>query len=204
MILTNWGYTLTEAESLPDLLTVAELNAFTANRYEGDVRIPPDIASASDAIRNYCGWHIYPSLQCNWVGYAGISRNMACNASEILIQLPARYVSSVSEVLHNNVPVTNYIIETNGILHVFEKCERYDTISVTYVAGVPESMTDGVKELTAHRVTHALASSYGVTSESAGGVSITYNAGWAGQTRATALADDNKEVLQPYRIGGVF
>jgi len=58
--------------------------------------------------------------------------------------------------------------------------------------------------LTAHRVTHAVTSSYGVTSEAAGGVSITYNASWAGNTRATALPDDNKEVLLPYRVGGVF
>jgi hypothetical protein len=61
-----------------------------------------------------------------------------------------------------------------------------------------------VQELIAHRVTHALASSAGVQSETAGGVSITYNATWTNSARATALADDNKEVLAPYRLRGVF
>jgi hypothetical protein len=65
-------------------------------------------------------------------------------------------------------------------------------------------MAAAIKELVAHRVTHALASSSGVQSETAGGVSVTYNASWVNGSRATALADDNKEVLQPYRIQGVF
>ena len=44
----------------------------------------------------------------------------------------------------------------------------------------------------------------GITSEAAGGVSITYNANWINSARATALPDDNKEVLAPYRLQGVF
>ena len=55
-----------------------------------------------------------------------------------------------------------------------------------------------------HRVTHALANSYGIQSESSGGVSVTYSANWINNSRATALADDNKEVLEPYRLRGVF
>ena len=43
-----------------------------------------------------------------------------------------------------------------------------------------------------------------VVSESVGGVSVTYNANWTNSARATALADDNKEVLSPYRLRGVF
>ena len=61
-----------------------------------------------------------------------------------------------------------------------------------------------IKELIAHRVTHALAQSYGVQSEAAGGVSVTYNATWTNNARATALPSDNKEVLAPYRLQGVF
>ena len=61
-----------------------------------------------------------------------------------------------------------------------------------------------IKELIAHRVTHAMASTSGVQSETAGGVSVTYNAAWTNNSRATALADDNKEVLAPYKVRGVF
>ena len=38
----------------------------------------------------------------------------------------------------------------------------------------------------------------------AGGVSITYSANWINNSRSTALADDNKEVLAPYKLQGVF
>ena len=73
-----------------------------------------------------------------------------------------------------------------------------------YTAGLPDQLMGAVMELTAHRLTHALASSNGVTSETAGGVSITYNANWINSARATALPDDNKEVLAPYKLQGVF
>jgi hypothetical protein len=61
-----------------------------------------------------------------------------------------------------------------------------------------------IKDIIAHRVTHALANSYGVSSEAAGGVSVTYNANWINSSRATALPTDNKEVLEPYKLTGVF
>ena len=162
-------------------------------------------AAASTAVRNYCGWHVYPSQSCQWVGYVGASRNVSRVGSEILIQLPAKYVTKVTSVKVGGNAVGNYLIETNGILRLIcRPATRYEMIEVDYTAGLPDSLMDAVKELVAHRMTHALSSSYGVTSEAAGGVSITYNATWAATSRATALADDNKEVLQPYRIQGVF
>ena len=67
MIQTSWGYKLTDAESLTDFLTVSEFNTFTGNRFTGDVRIEPNIHSATRSIQNYCGWHIYPNLECEMV-----------------------------------------------------------------------------------------------------------------------------------------
>ena len=49
----------------PDLITVSDFNAATNNRYAGDARIEPAIASASAAIRAYCGWHVAPVLDCS-------------------------------------------------------------------------------------------------------------------------------------------
>ena len=77
-------------------------------------------------------------------------------------------------------------------------------MKIVYDAGVDASQMDLIKELVAHRITHAVSSSYGVMSETAGSVSVTYNATWAGNTRSTALPDDNKEILEPFKIKGVF
>ena len=39
MMLTSWGYTLTGVDTLPDMLTEEEFNAFTGGKYVGDERI---------------------------------------------------------------------------------------------------------------------------------------------------------------------
>ena len=121
---------------------------------------------------------------------------------------PAKYVSEITSLMINGTPHDSYVLEPNGILRVIGlNCYRmlkHTLIVVEYIAGVPEALMGGLKELIAHRVTHAMASTSGVQSETAGSVSITYNATWANTSRATALADDNKEVLQAYRVQGVF
>lgn len=204
MILTAWGYTLTALDNLPDMLSVEEFNNYTARKYMTDIRAEKNIKAAGAAIRNYCGWHVYPSTACklfSTVQNARVSRV----GGDVLIQLPARFISAVESVKFGGV-VYEFTFETSGILRVYDVpvYDRKTAVEVEYTAGVPANMMDAIKELIAHRVTHALASSSGVQSETAGGVSITYSANWINSARATALADDNKEVLQPYRLEGVF
>ena len=100
----------------------------------------------------------------------------------------------------------HYYADTNGVLHVFDTkpYKRYAVIAVDYIAGLTDELMAPIKELIAHRVTHAMAVPAGVTSESSGGVSVTYNANWINNSRATALAGDNKELLIPYKVQGVF
>lgn len=205
-LLTNWGYLLTESYSLPNMLTTVEYEDFTAGRYASDARIEPNIDAASAAIRNYCGWHVYPSLACELNGYAYSGRVTRVRGG-VQIQLPAKFVTAVESVSISGTAYTDFIFETNGMLKAFgvtEPIYEHTSINIRYTAGVPDELMGSIKELIAHRVTHALASSNGVQSETAGGVSITYSANWTNSARATALADDNKEVLAPYRIQGVF
>ena len=205
MILTTWGYTLTDVDTLPDLLTEEEFNIDTANKYSGDVRIKPEIKAAESAIRYYVGWHLAGSLDCLFEARAR-SKNISTVFHDTIIQLPARYVSEIKSVLIDGAEAEDYEIQTNGILTVFDLIpdKRNSKISVQYVAGLTDPMMDAVKDIVMHRVTHALANSYGIQSESSGGVSVTYSATWANTARATALASDNKEVLEPYRLQGVF
>ena len=207
MIQTIWGYTITDADSLAEMLTVEEFNNITANKYVGDARIEPNIDAACAAIRNYCGWHVYPAQACSMTErlLAGNGRVKRAGA-DILIQLPATFVSTPVTVTIDGVPFDDFDLAPNGILRLFDVgwMTRRTQITVTYTAGLSAGMMDSIKELIAHRVTHALASSAGVQSESAGGVSVTYSANWINSARSTALPDDNKEVLAPYRVRGVF
>lgn len=207
-LVTNWGYTLTgEIATLPDFITVEEYNAYTAGKYSDDSRIEPNIKAASQAIRNYCGWHIYPSTECSMSEHLlyGDGRTKRIG-SDIMIQLPAKFVTAINSISIDEVACTDFVFDSNGIVHVFDtpKMIRKSVVVVEYTAGITDALMNSIKELTAHRVTHALASSDGITSEAAGGVSVTYNANWINSARATALPDDNKEVLAPYKIQGVF
>lgn len=214
MIQTNWGYTLTNVTSFTDFLTVAEFNKFTNDKFTGDQRIAQNIPSVTRSIQNYCGWHVYPNLECEVV-YNIMDLRDAFVGPDLLIQLPARFVSKIKSVLLNAVKVddewqgdevTDFDLDESGLLRIFDlgSYSRRSRLRIVYDAGIDAAQLDVIKELTASRVTHAVASSYGVTSEAAGGVSVTYNAGWASSSRATALADDSKEILEPYRVKGVF
>ena len=207
-LMTTWGYSLIDADALPGLITLAELDDFTASKYSSDDRVEPNIKAAESAIRNYCGWHIYPSLACE-LNTTLFDKSIIVSDRILMIQLPATYVSSIESIQIGGVEYDEtYVLMPNGILRVYglpwSRMTLWTPVVIRYTAGLPEGAAEGLKELVTHRVTHALESSAGVQSETAGGVSITYNASWINGSRATALADDNKEVLSPYRLRGVF
>jgi len=206
-LLTNWGYELPEIDVLPGLIDLDAFNEITAAKYGTDKRTVPNIEAASAAVRNYCGWHVFPTLQCR-LETTFYDKRVTSTWGGVMVQLPATYVTGVDHVSIGGVDYSTYVIEPDGILRVYgvswQDVKPWTPVLVEYKAGISAGMAAGLRELVAHRVTHALASTYGVQSEAAGGVSVTYNATWTNNSRATALADDNKEVLSPYRLRGVF
>lgn len=207
-ILTTWGYSMTDVDDVPGMMTLSEFNSMTAEKYLADSRVESDIKAATAAIREFCGWHVYPSQACE-LNTTFFDKRVSVVDRMLLIQLPATFVSSIELIqIGDEVIDETYVLMPNGILRVYgfgwSRLKMWTPVVVRYTAGLPEGAADGLKELIAHRVTHALASSEGVQSETAGGVSVTYNANWINNSRATALADDNKEVLSPYRLRGVF
>lgn len=216
--LTPWGYVV-DAQTLPDFITVDEFNAFTGNKFQGDPRIAASIPGACASIRNYCSWHISPNLHC------GLFINMkdlrdAFVGSDLLIQLPATHVTSIEKIILDavyNVEEDIYIGEEvdaddydigmgEGLLRIYDvgpRCRR-SKIFIHYTAGFDDANIPIIKEIAANNVSHAVANSYGVNSESAGGVSVSYSSAWAGRASASALADDTREVLDSYRARGVY
>ena len=59
-LLTQWGYTITNADTLAAMLSDQDFNTLTASKFAGDARISPELAAACMGLRNYCGWHVYP------------------------------------------------------------------------------------------------------------------------------------------------
>ena len=201
--LTRWGYALTTENSLPNMLTDSEYDAITGNRFDGDARIAPAIKAASQAIRNYCSWHVAPSLSCKLTTTI-YDKRVTRVQDGVQIQLPAMFVSSVSSIKVGGEEKSLYILDNNGLLLVLD-VDRFagptTPIEVEYVAGAAD---DAIKDLVASQVNHAVAQSYGVTSEASGGVSVTYNNAWSGGGQASYLNDYAKEILVPYRLQGEF
>lgn len=214
--ITPWGYTLTDDKRLKDLLNENEFNAFTAGKFYGDPRIAATIPSISASIRNYCGWHISPNLECIMVYNIRDLRD-TFTGPDVLIQLPATYVTEIDEIILGATwnadaqkwegdTVADYDLKTSGLLRVFDAgCyDRKARVYIKYKAGLPDDQIGILKELTANRIAHAVTSSYGVASETAGGVSVSYSATWSNSTRAASLPDDSRDILEAYRVKGVF
>ena len=201
-LLTNWGYTLVNAEALPLAITVTEFNTYTGNKYVGDTRIEPSIKAASLALQNYCGWHLFGAQSCK-ISWTIKNRGIIITGRDLLIQLPSRMVTGITSVTIAGEATTDYSLQPNGLLTVYDVSisSRRDEIEVVYTAGVTSS--DALKELVADMVTLKLAKSYGVTSEAAGGVSITYNSSWTNGSYDRVL-ENNAALLHPYRLEGVF
>lgn len=198
--LTSWGYSV--AESLADIITETEFNTYTASRYSGDTRITPGISAASLALRNHCGWHLAGSVECE-ISWTAENRGVIKRGADLIIQLPARFVTEIESVTIAGTETTDFTFQTNGLLKVYDVgyLERRNVIDVVYTAGV--SNTNAIKELVAQMVTLSLSKSYGVTSEAAGGVSVTYNSSWTNGSFDSVLSN-NAGLLAPYRLEGVF
>lgn len=204
-LLTNWGYTITEYETLPDMLDAQEYMSLTGRNSDGNERVILEIAAACAAIRNYVGWHLFPEMECK-INTILSDRRITMVGRDMLIQLPARIVSEVKRVVIDGAEYTTFFADPCGLLRVFDVsfAQRYASVEIVYMAGLSEVMMMPIKELIAHRVTHAIALPPGITSEASGGVSVTYNANWINNSSATSLAGNNKELLIPYRVMGVF
>lgn len=208
-LITPWGYTLSDSDALPRMLTAEDFEAITAGKYGSDVRVDPLLDAACMSVRNYCGWHVFPTQTC-----AFSERLLAGNGrikrvgSDILIQLPATYVTGVSSVLIDGEESTEYDLATNGLLRIFDvychTVTRKTVITVEYTAGIPDALMNSIKELVASRVSRGIANPNGVASESAGGVSVSYSASWSNGGGAGTLQSTDIETLEPYKVRGVF
>lgn len=193
-LLTNWGYTIENTDTLPDLMTVAEFNALTGNKFAGDARVSSLLASAQITVRNFCGWHLYPSLPCKFeADTINVSR---------CIQLPSRFVSGVESVAVKGEPVLDYHVKTNGLVFLDGSVlgRSWNDVVVKFTSGLGATQIGALKEILAGRIANALTNSYGVQSESAGGVSITYSLNWASHASAASITDPLIAALMPYKV----
>lgn len=187
-MLTPWGY---EVDELPDLITVSDFNAATNDRYAGDARIEPAIASASAAIRAYCGWHVAPVLDCSITldGEAGD------------IWLPTNALASVTSAKVGGEDVTVTGSNRRGRVRLAHKTCGLGNVAIDYVAGYDVAACPDLMGVVVQRVMASVAmTTYGVSQETAGGVSISYSGSALSDLGSAFLPDSVKAALSTYRL----
>lgn len=207
MMMTSWGYTLLDVDSLPSIMTVEEFNEMTANKYALDSRLASTIQSVTASIRAYCGWHIATALRCELVLNAQ-DLHITRKYSDIILQLPYKYVSSVEKVIVNATKENNvwsgdeydFSYNYNGSITIYDADIDSRKSNIVVIATVGLSDVDALKGLIASKVSHILNGTTGVISESAGGVSVSYSSSFVNTAKSNSLLTDDKELLNHYKI----
>lgn len=152
------------------------------------------IAGVSDIIRQECGWHIAPSLECSYEPLSGGR----------LFLLPALWVTEVSSVFdkleNRKMEQGEYEVARNGIVRrcCFQNWgEQLGRYTVTYKAGY-DVVPDILKTICAQASASAIKSPVGIASESVGDVSVSYST--TGRAGAIALTSREMELLSPFRL----
>ena len=189
-MLTPWGYSVDE---LPSIIDVVTFNQITDNRYADDERVCSAIAAATAAIRAYCGWHVAPILTCEYV----------CDGERGDIWLPCAGLCSVDSVEFDGVSQTVKGFNRLGRVRTDrpQPCGGLGNVSVTYSAGYDLEATPDLAQIVAQRVVAEVAlGAYGIASESAGGVSISYSGTALSDSGSAFLPDSVKAALSAYRL----
>lgn len=187
--LTPWGYEV--AGGLPPLIDEFTFNAATGGKWEADTRVRAAIGIASAAIRDACGWHVAPNLQCRHVVDGEGSRG---------IWLPTTCMTALEALEVMGEP--NEDPQWSRMGHVIASRplpRRLQAASVVYRAGL-EAMPDSIMGLVAGVVVRSVALSYGISSESVSGVSVSYAAGGYGGSPAATLTDHELALLSAYKV----
>lgn len=185
---TPWGYDVDG--TLPPLITDSEFDSMTGGKWAEDSRIVPTIEAASAAIRARCGWHVYPSMSCRATLDADGSRSL---------WLPTSHLTGVTSIEVDGDEMSGYQWSKLGqVLPADRVAPGLQAVTATYTAGFDELPAD-IAATVAGAVVRAVAMSYGVTAESAGGVSVSYANGAAYGGAGVSLTDADLAAIGQYR-----
>ena len=189
-MLTPWGY---EVDELPTIIDADTFDEITGGRYSSDTRVQTAIDAATAAIRAYCGWHVAPVLACEYVA----------DGERGDIWLPCVGLRSVGAVEFDGVAQVVKGFNRLGRVRTDrpQPCGGLGNVRVEYVAGFDLAAASDLAAVIAQRVVaHVALGSYGIASESAGGVSVSYSGQALEDAGGAYLPQSVRDALAPYRL----
>ena len=187
---TPWGY---DVDYLEPIISETDFHTMTGDAYVGNPRVGAAVAAASMAVRNYCGWHICPSMSCEARPAGGA----------IVAKLPAGYVSEIEGITENGTALSggDYEWRRDGLIKrafPYKWTDKWDGIEVSYKAGYDIDAVPDLAEAVCAIVSGVLSVTAGVTSESADGVSISYSK--SASSIAAGLTEQQQTALAAYKV----
>lgn len=183
---TPWSYTV---DSLSSLISVEQFKALCPGLSSTDAEIQAALDTASSAIRDYCGWHVSPSLECTFTG-EGEGR---------LLVLPAMGVTAVSSLEIEETAITDYEWTAAGMVRLKNAVfpDVWRSVECVYTAGFSSG---AIGQVVAQIASNALVAAPGVSSERAGNVSITWNQTGSGISGGVSILPRDLTLLAPYKL----
>jgi hypothetical protein len=180
------------------LATATSLAAYTGGRIgDSDPRVSPVLDGVSAAVRNWCGWHVYPQLQETVTLDGPGGRYLA---------LPTKHVAAISAVLEHGLTLVDgvdYRWSGDGSIKRLTRSwtDDYRAVTVTYSHGFDD--VPDVAAVVLSVAARQLASPMGAVSESAGGVSVKWSETTRGVAGGLGILDHEYSLLAPYRIESI-
>lgn len=200
-VMTPWGYSIaTDDGKLPPLITPKQLEDATGGRFGASTKgVDSVLSGVSAAIRDACGWHVSPVLECS-------ERTQGPGIAIALHTLAMPSVVSITESGEKLDDDDFEFIERGMIRRAGCRqwpCE-WGSVVVRYMSGIDPNMAPALVAIAAQVASNCLAAPAGVSSEQAGSVSISYNQTASGVSGGVRLLDSDLAMLAPYAIREVL
>lgn len=187
---TPWGY---DVDALDPIISVSDFHVITNCAFLNNSRAESALLAASQAVRNYCGWHICPSLTCTAHPSGGA----------VVAKLPAGYVSAITSITEDGTELStsDYEWRRDGLIkraYPYRWSDKWDGIEAVYTAGYVAEAVPDLAEAVCAIAAGVLSVSAGVISESADGVSISYSQ--SASSIAAGLTGQQKTALEAYKV----
>lgn len=188
---TPWGYDVDAA--VDPIVDVSDFNRITGGAFVANPRVEAALMAASQAVRNACGWHVSPSLECTAHPVGGGA----------VLRLSAGYVSSIESITVDGETISSddYQWRSDGLVRLTNGrkwTDDWGAIEVAYTAGYSADAVPDLVEAVVAIASGVLSVSAGVISESADGVSVSYSAN--ASSIAAALTSQQQAALAPYKV----